>query len=163
MQIIINRIALLMHRQEKARKLKWGVFAVMFAINISVFCIWIPARLQISQTYINVNNIWDRCEKAIIAVVDMGLNFYFIHLIRAKLISNGLTKYNALFRYNLGMIAISLALDVSFGTRRYSLYGSEQELIIIRDKDYPYRRHVSSQQRRLRPVPPSHLPGQAAH
>ncbi|KAF7537602.1 hypothetical protein G7054_g3626 [Neopestalotiopsis clavispora] len=112
MQIIINRIALLMHRQEKARKLKWGVFAVMFAINISVFCIWIPARLQISQTYINVNNIWDRCEKAIIAVVDMGLNFYFIHLIRAKLISNGLTKYNALFRYNLGMIAISLALDI---------------------------------------------------
>ncbi|KAI4602193.1 hypothetical protein KJ359_009430 [Pestalotiopsis sp. 9143b] len=112
MQVIINRIALLMVRQQKARRLKWSVFALMLAINISVFCIWIPARLQISQTYISVNNVWDRCEKAIIAVVDMGLNFYFIHLIRAKLIANGLTKYNVLFRFNLAMIAISLALDI---------------------------------------------------
>ncbi|KAI1844110.1 hypothetical protein JX265_009627 [Neoarthrinium moseri] len=112
MQIIINRIALLMVRQEKARKIRWTVFAIISAINISVFCIWIPARLQISETYVNVNNVWDRCEKAIIAIVDMGLNFYFIHLVRAKLIANGLTKYTRLFHFNLGMIAISLALDI---------------------------------------------------
>ncbi|KAK9417100.1 hypothetical protein SUNI508_09118 [Seiridium unicorne] len=112
MQIIINRIALLMVRQQKARTIRWTVFGVMLAINISVMCIWIPARLQINETYIHVNNIWDRCEKAIIAVVDMGLNFYFIHLIRAKLIANGLTKYTTLFHFNLAMIAISLALDI---------------------------------------------------
>ncbi|KAH8200262.1 hypothetical protein TruAng_005598 [Truncatella angustata] len=101
-----------MVNQQKARTIKWIVFLIISAINISVFCIWIPARLQISDTYVSVNNVWDRCEKAIIAVIDMGLNFYFIHLIRAKLISNGLTKYTRLFHFNLGMICISLALDV---------------------------------------------------
>ncbi|KAI1343720.1 hypothetical protein F5Y15DRAFT_175762 [Xylariaceae sp. FL0016] len=112
MQIIINRIALLMMRQEKIRVVKWGVFVVISLINISVFCIWIPARLQISEDYIHINNVWDRVEKAIFAIIDVGLNVYFIYLVRAKLISNGLTKYDRLFTFNLGMIVISLALDV---------------------------------------------------
>jgi hypothetical protein len=114
MQIIINRIALLMVNQDKVRNPKLAVFGIIFAINISVFCIWIPARLQINDTYIKINNVWDRIEKAIVAIVDVGLNFYFIHLIRAKLIANGLTKYTKLYHFNLTMIALSLALDVSY-------------------------------------------------
>ncbi|KAM5341881.1 hypothetical protein ACJ41O_014912 [Fusarium nematophilum] len=112
LQIIINRISILMVVRQNAWKLKLGVFLVLLAINISVFCVWIPARLQISDTYIKVNNVWDRVEKGIFLVVDAGLNFYFIHLVRSRLIANGLTKYNRLFRFNLGMIAVSMTMDV---------------------------------------------------
>lgn len=84
----------------------------MGCINISVYCIWIPAQLQVSQTYININFIWDRVGKVIFAVVDVALNVYFIKLVRSKLIANGLTKYNRLFYFNVGMICISLALDI---------------------------------------------------
>lgn len=35
------------------KRLKWTVAGIMTAINISVFCIWIPARLQINDTYIS--------------------------------------------------------------------------------------------------------------
>lgn len=34
-------------------RLKWGVAALMTAINVSVFIVWIPARLQISESFIN--------------------------------------------------------------------------------------------------------------
>jgi hypothetical protein len=29
-------------------------------VNISVYCIWIPARLQVSERYEFLNTIWDR-------------------------------------------------------------------------------------------------------
>ncbi|KZL66321.1 hypothetical protein CT0861_04211 [Colletotrichum tofieldiae] len=111
-QIIINRIAILMPIPAYATRLKWGVFAVLLAVNISVFCIWIPARLQISKTYIHINEIWDRIEKGIFLIVDAGLNLTFIYLVKSRLIASGLTKYTALFRFNLAMIAISMSLDV---------------------------------------------------
>jgi hypothetical protein len=75
--------------------------------------IWIPARLQINDTWMNINKVWDRIEKVIFLLVDAGLNLYFIHLVRSRLIANGLTKYTRLFRYNLGMIAVSMTMDVS--------------------------------------------------
>ncbi|KAI0123874.1 hypothetical protein BJ170DRAFT_697645 [Xylariales sp. AK1849] len=112
LQIIVNRIALLMVNQHSATRIRWIVFLLISAINISVMCIWIPARLQISEQYIAINNVWDRIEKGLIALIDIGLNCYFIHLVHAKLISNGLTKYTRLFHFNLCMIAISLALDL---------------------------------------------------
>ncbi|KAM0551288.1 hypothetical protein ACHAPJ_008391 [Fusarium lateritium] len=112
LQIIINRISILMVNRHNSWKLKLGVFLVLLAINISVFCIWIPARLQISKKYIAVNAVWDRVEKCIFLVVDAGLNFYFIHLVRSRLIANGLTKYTRLYRVNLGMIAVSMTMDV---------------------------------------------------
>ena len=113
LQIIINRVALLMVVRVQATRLKWAVFLFILAINISVFCIWIPARLQITPTYMRINKIWDRAEKVIFAVVDVGLNMYFIYMVRSKLVANGLTKYTMLYRFNLIMIAISLSLDVS--------------------------------------------------
>lgn len=113
MQIIINRIALLIRDQERVRTLKWSVAFILSLINISVFCIWIPARLQISERIIFVNEIWDRIEKVIFLFVDAGLSSYFIYLVRAKLIANGLTKYMVLFKFTLVMVAVSLSLDVS--------------------------------------------------
>lgn len=113
MQIIINRIAILMPIPAQATRLKWAVFAVLLVINISVFCIWLPARLQINSTYIHINEIWDRIEKGVFLIVDAGLNLTFIYLVKSRLIASGLTKYTTLFRFNLAMIAVSMSLDVS--------------------------------------------------
>ena len=113
MQIIINRIRLLMVVKKNATRLKWAVFFILALINISVFVIWIPARLQISPRWIHINNIWDRCEKGIFLLIDLCLNLYFIYLVRNGLIANGLTKYIPLFRFNLAMIGVSMAMDVS--------------------------------------------------
>jgi hypothetical protein len=113
MQIIINRIALLSVQRSAATRLKWTVAAILGLINISVFIIWIPARLQISATFIYINDIWDRVEKVIFALIDGALNVYFIYLVRTKLIANGLTKYMPLFWFNIMMVFISLSLDVS--------------------------------------------------
>ncbi|KAK9780855.1 hypothetical protein AB5N19_07330 [Seiridium cardinale] len=112
LQIIINRVSLVMVNKVLARNLKLGVFLIVLLINISVFCIWLPARLQISKTYMRVNDIWDRTEKAIFAVVDAGLNCYFMWTVRTNLISAGLVKYQPLFRFNLMMVCISVALDI---------------------------------------------------
>lgn len=122
MQIIVNRIALLHISPTIVRRLKWGIFAILATINISVFCIWIPARLQISQTYIDINNVWDRIEKGIFAVIDLALNVYFLYLVRSSLISYGLTKYVVLYRFNLVMVVISISMDVSATHQLY--YGA---------------------------------------
>jgi hypothetical protein len=59
--------------------------------------------------------VWDRVEKVIFLLIDAALNFYFIHLVRSRLIANGLTKYNRLYRFNLLMIGISITMDVRLG------------------------------------------------
>lgn len=111
--IIVNRIALLMVDRRMAAKIKWSVAIILGLINISVFCIWIPARLQISTTFVHVNEIWDRIEKVLFLFVDAALNFYFIYLVRTKLIACGLTKYMPLFKFNMFMVGVSMSLDVS--------------------------------------------------
>ncbi|KAI1342292.1 hypothetical protein F5Y15DRAFT_374799 [Xylariaceae sp. FL0016] len=113
-QIIINRISLLMMVRGQANRLKWSVAALMTIINISVFCIWIPAKMQINPTYIHVNNIWDRVEKCIFLLVDLALNGYFIWMVHNRLIANGLTKYTRLFYMNIAMVVVSISLDVVF-------------------------------------------------
>lgn len=113
MQIIINRITLIMFDEERARRLKWTVVIILGFLNISVFVIWIPAHLQISPTWVYTNKIWDRVEKVIFCLVDGGLNLYFVFLVNTRLIAYGLTKYKILFRWNLVMIFVSLSLDVS--------------------------------------------------
>ena len=87
-----------------------AVFVTM--INISVFNVWIPARLQINHTYHVVNEYWDRVEKFLYLFVDAALNRYFLKTVRANLISNGLTKYNRLVTFNQRIVVISLLMDV---------------------------------------------------
>ena len=82
------------------------------AINISVYNIWLPARLQISERYIWINSWWDRCEKVAYLLVDGSLNFYFIHIVRANLVAHGLTKYQKLVHFNMFIIGFSLSMDV---------------------------------------------------
>ncbi len=70
-------------------RLKIGVAVLITAINVSVYCIWIPARLQISSKYEYINSIWDRCEKVIYLIVDAMLNAYFIGIVRKRLVGQG--------------------------------------------------------------------------
>lgn len=110
--IIINRIALLVVTKAHIVKIRWVVVCVLGCVNISVYCIWIPARLQTTPTYVTINFYWDRMEKVIFCLVDAGLNLYFIYLVRSKLIANGLSKYMPLYRFNLFMVGVSVSLDV---------------------------------------------------
>ncbi|KAH7124652.1 hypothetical protein EDB81DRAFT_699057 [Dactylonectria macrodidyma] len=112
MQIIINRIALISVSRSTVRRLRWGVFAFLIIINISVGIVWISAQLQLSKKWIHTNEIYDRTEKAVFAVLDAGLNFYFIYLVRSSLIQYGLTKYALLYWFNLAMIALSITTDI---------------------------------------------------
>ncbi|KAI5196950.1 hypothetical protein E4T38_08247 [Aureobasidium subglaciale] len=110
-QIIINRVSILMVNRRRASQLKIGTFVGILLVNISVFCIWIPAKLEVNDTYEKLNVVWDRIEKVIILIVDALLNGYFIRVVRQQLIKPGLTKYQPLVRFNLWMIMLSLAMD----------------------------------------------------
>ncbi|TDZ14275.1 hypothetical protein Cob_v012834 [Colletotrichum orbiculare MAFF 240422] len=112
LQIIINRCAILLTNRKVAWRLKVGVAVLITAINISVYNIWIPARLQISEHYIEVNDWWDRCEKVIYLIVDGALNVYFVRIVQKNLVMHGLTKYKRLVRFNMFIIAFSLSMDV---------------------------------------------------
>ncbi|KAK8091302.1 hypothetical protein PG994_000807 [Apiospora phragmitis] len=112
LQIIINRCAILIHDKRWTRQLKTIVAIVITMVNISVYNIWIPARLQISARYMWINLWWDRCEKCIYLIIDAALNVYFIVIVQRNLVSNGLTKYKTLVRFNMFIICFSLSMDV---------------------------------------------------
>ncbi|KFA68333.1 hypothetical protein S40285_09651, partial [Stachybotrys chlorohalonatus IBT 40285] len=95
MQIIINRIALLMQVPGHATRLKWSVFFILLAIILGTFCISIPARLQINPAYMRAYNVWIRIKKSILLAVDVTLNLCFIYLVRSHLVAAGLVKYHA--------------------------------------------------------------------
>lgn len=101
-----------MHDKRWARQLKTIVAVIITLVNISVYNIWIPARLQISEQYIWINLWWDRCEKCIYLIIDAALNIYFIVIVQRNLVSNGLTKYKTLVRFNMFIICFSLSMDV---------------------------------------------------
>ncbi|KAK9413619.1 hypothetical protein SUNI508_11828 [Seiridium unicorne] len=112
LQIIINRCAILVRNPKLVWRLKVGVATAITAINISVYTIWIPARLQISENYISINSWWDRCEKGLYLIIDAALNIYFINIVSTNLVHNGLKKYKALSHFNMFIIVFSLAMDV---------------------------------------------------
>lgn len=112
--IIISRIGLLMVNKRRITIIRWSVGSVLGLINISVFFIWITARLQISPTCVHMNDILDLTEKGLVSIIDSGLNAYFIYLLRSRLLasSKGLNKYTGRFYFNCFTIAISVGLDV---------------------------------------------------
>ncbi|KAL1637562.1 hypothetical protein SLS56_000700 [Neofusicoccum ribis] len=112
LQIIINRVSVLLVNRRKALHIKIGTAILITSINISVYCIWIPARLQISESYIHLNEVWDRCEKVIYLLVDAALNWYFIRIVQRNLVRQGLKKYESLVKFNIYIIGFSLSMDV---------------------------------------------------
>jgi hypothetical protein len=112
-QIIINRVGLIIDNKKRLQLLKWGTAAVMTLVCISVFCIWLPAHMEVSARYVAINDIWDRCEKFIFLVVDLFLNVIFLYLVKVRLISYGLKKYEKLFWFTVAIATISVSMDVS--------------------------------------------------
>ncbi|KAF3032747.1 hypothetical protein E8E11_003197 [Didymella keratinophila] len=112
LQIIINRIRVIVPDRKHSRQIMIATAVFVTGINISVFNIWIPARLQISHQYHVINEYWDRIEKFLYLIVDAALNWYFLKTVKANLISNGLTKYNRLVRFNQRIVVVSLLMDV---------------------------------------------------
>ncbi|KAF1918801.1 hypothetical protein BDU57DRAFT_443699 [Ampelomyces quisqualis] len=95
-------------------KLKWGTVAFITSINIAVFIIWIPAHMvpPVSQTFVKINNVWDKISKVLILLVDAGLNWYFLKTVKERLVKqHGLTKYAPLVGFNAKLMVISLAMD----------------------------------------------------
>ncbi|EKG12731.1 hypothetical protein MPH_10144 [Macrophomina phaseolina MS6] len=112
LQIIINRVRVISLDKKRALAIMIATAVVVTLINISVFNIWIPARLQISERYIHINEIWDRIEKGLYLLIDAALNAYFIKTVRQNLVKNGLQKYNSLLKFNMRIIFISILMDV---------------------------------------------------
>ncbi|KAI9739681.1 MAG: hypothetical protein M1834_006399 [Cirrosporium novae-zelandiae] len=109
LQIVINRIAIIAEDQKKTRRIKWGTAIIITAVNIAVFCIWIPAHLTppVNATY------WDRTSKVIICLVDGGLNWYFLHTVNHRLVhQHGLLKYKPLVIFNGRLMVVSISMDL---------------------------------------------------
>ncbi|KAK8926772.1 hypothetical protein H634G_10001 [Metarhizium anisopliae BRIP 53293] len=114
MQIIVNRIAIIAEHTRTVTRLKWGTAVVITCINIAVFCIWIPSHIvpPASELYVQVNEIWDRISKALILLVDAGLNYYFLRTVKRRLVlRHGLTKYAPLVSFNAKLMVVSILMD----------------------------------------------------
>lgn len=117
-KIIINRIALIAEHRSTVSKLKWGTVAIITSINVAVFIIWIPAHLSPAppgaETFVKINLVWDKISKALILIVDAGLNWYFLKTVKERLVrQHGLTKYAPLVSFNAKLMVVSVAMDVS--------------------------------------------------
>ncbi|KAF4312615.1 hypothetical protein GTA08_BOTSDO11893 [Botryosphaeria dothidea] len=112
LQIIINRIAIITTDKSLLKKIRITTICFITCINISVFCIFIPGHLGINDTYVRVNNIWDKITKILIGANDAVLNFFFITQVKKRLIANGLQKYNKLAAFNTRIALISVGMDL---------------------------------------------------
>lgn len=77
---------------------------------------FIPAHRvpPVSNTYVEINKYWDRTSKVIICLIDAGLNYYFLRIVKQRLLDQyGLMKYAPLVTFNARLMFISVALDVS--------------------------------------------------
>ncbi|KPM44484.1 hypothetical protein AK830_g2072 [Neonectria ditissima] len=115
MQIIINRIAIIVEHRSTTDRMKWGTAVIMTCINIAVFCIFIPAHRDppVSHLYVEINRYWDRTSKFLIMVLDGALNWYFLRTVQKRLVQqHNLNKYKPLVSFNAKLMVLSLAMDV---------------------------------------------------
>lgn len=113
LQIIANRVSLIVVDKRKAQILKWGLFACVACVNLAVAGIWIPAQLPTASPFqITLNIIFEKAEKSFFLVVDLGLNLYFLYLVRFRLIADGLNKYWLLFKFNVAIVFLSTSMDI---------------------------------------------------
>lgn len=114
MQIIINRLAVVMDDRKMVSRVKWGTAVLITIVNILVFCIWIPAHVSDIKIFTDINTYWDRASKVIILIVDAGLNWWFLKIVKQRLVRyHGLTKYQPLVTFNARLMVLSIAMDVS--------------------------------------------------
>ncbi|KAI3571478.1 hypothetical protein IWW34DRAFT_290334 [Fusarium oxysporum f. sp. albedinis] len=114
LQIIVNRISIIAEHRSTIFKLKWGTAALITCVNIAVFCIFIPAHIvpPASELFVEINKYWDRASKIIILLVDAGLNWYFLHVVKKRLIEqHRLKKYEPLVSFNAKLMIVSILMD----------------------------------------------------
>jgi hypothetical protein len=139
LQLIINRLSVVVSDRITASRVKWSVAAIITLVNIAVFAIFIPAHLNpppdklwvphcfiiqlvdgskhpglMGSRFVVVNKYWDKATKFIILFIDAGLNLYFLHTVNARLVRNiGLKKYRSLVSFNIKLMVVSVLMDVS--------------------------------------------------
>ncbi|KAH9465180.1 hypothetical protein Pst134EA_013073 [Puccinia striiformis f. sp. tritici] len=111
-QIMVSRIILIWSSTVHRRILRWGIFMWALVLTAAVFSTWIPARLRISDKFIQIDTIWYRATRVICLLTNACLNFTFIYSVKQTLVANGLKKYNKLLRFNAKILALSLILDL---------------------------------------------------
>ncbi|PNY25383.1 Uncharacterized protein TCAP_04675, partial [Tolypocladium capitatum] len=112
LQIIANRVGLIMVDQRKAMWLKLGLFGLVGCVNIAVGVIWTNGHMKTATPeQVHLNDHFEKAEKAFFLVTDLGLNLYFLYLVRFRLIALGLQKYWLLFKFNVAIVFLSTAMD----------------------------------------------------
>ncbi|OAQ78337.1 hypothetical protein VFPBJ_06456 [Purpureocillium lilacinum] len=112
-QIIANRVSLIMVHKHKARWLKIGLFVSITCVNIVVWVIWVRAHEPYATPFdVELNDYFEKTEKSFFLIIDLGLNMLFLYLVRFRLIASGLSKYWRLFKFNIGMVALSTSMDI---------------------------------------------------
>jgi hypothetical protein len=72
------------------------------------------SHLTDGNSFVEINKYWDRTSKVIILIVDAGLNYFFLHTVKKRLVNyHGLTKYAPLVSFNAKLMVLSVSMDVS--------------------------------------------------
>lgn len=63
--------------------------------------------------FVTINKYWDRTSKILICIIDAALNWYFLHIVKERLLKEShLTKYQPLVSFNSKLMIVSVAMDV---------------------------------------------------
>lgn len=73
------------------------------------------------DSFVRINEYWDRMSKVLILIVDAGLNWYFLRVVKKRLLEHyGLVKYKPLINFNAKLMVVSILMDVSWFLPTYS-------------------------------------------
>ncbi|KAK8095257.1 uncharacterized protein PG998_014481 [Apiospora kogelbergensis] len=115
MQIIVNRIAVISETPKTVSYIRWGTVGIISSINIAVFIIFIPAHLEhpLTKAFVEANKYWDKISKFLICFIDVGLNWYFLRIVKQRLVKYyGLKKYAPLAAFNAKLMVLSVGMDI---------------------------------------------------
>ncbi|KEZ42892.1 hypothetical protein SAPIO_CDS5325 [Scedosporium apiospermum] len=88
----------------------WGEIVANLAIGIIG---WLFLDGVLGPTFVEINKYWDRISKVLILLVDAGLNWYFLRIVKVRLVSqHGLAKYKPLVGFNAKLMVLSICMDV---------------------------------------------------
>lgn len=65
-------------------------------------------------SFVLANKYYDPVSKVLILIVDAGLNWYFVRIVKERLVNqHGLVKYQPLVGFNVKLLILSILMDVS--------------------------------------------------
>ncbi|KAK6860889.1 hypothetical protein PG995_004525, partial [Apiospora arundinis] len=66
-----------------------------------------------TETFVEANKYWDKISKFLICFVDAALNWYFLRIVKQRLVKYyGLNKYAPLVSFNAKLMVLSVGMDV---------------------------------------------------